>query len=156
MVDEHSFDAPEPQRSYGPQEPTPIQRPGPRMPGRKTVTLTMPGDYGDAGFKLKIWANYPHALANDISSGDDDRQAAALSQIILEHNGWCDEDGVAVPQLHPAPMSAREGDDAFEDARSAFLKFWDCVPQELALAISTAIGVEVSRLMTSVRERRRR
>jgi hypothetical protein len=126
------------------------------MPGRKTVTLVMPGEYGDAGFKLTIWSNYPHALANDISSGDDDRTAAALAQIILEHNGWCDEDGRPIPQLKPARMAAREGDDDFEDARSAFLKFWDAIPQELALAISTAIGIEVSKLMSSVRDRRRR
>lgn len=129
---------------------------GPRAPGRKTVTLTMPGEYGDNGFRLKVWSNYPHGLANDISGGDEERQAAALSQIILEHNGWCDEAGAPYPLLAPAPMAAREGDDQFEDARSAFLRFWDAIPQELALAISTAIGVEVSRLMTSVRERRRR
>lgn len=136
-------------------EPVPL-RAGPRMPGRRDVTITMPGDYGDAGFRLKVWANYPHRLANDISSGDEDRQSAALSQIVLEHNGWLDEDGEPVPQLRPAKMSAREGDDDFEAARQAFQTFWEAIPQELALAISTSIGLEVSKLMTSVANRRRR
>lgn len=131
--------------------PAPLKA-GPRLPGRRDITITMPGDYGDAGMRLKIWANYPHKLANQIASGDEDQTAASLAQIVLEHNGWCDEDGEPLPQLRPAKMSAKEGDEDFEDARSAFLAFWDKLPQELALAISTAIGLEVSKLMTSVRE----
>lgn len=135
--------------------PAPLKA-GPRLPGRRDITISMPGDYGDAGMRLKIWANYPHKLANQIASGDEEQTAASLAQIVLEHNGWCDEDGDPLPQLRPAKISAKEGDEDFEEARTAFLAFWDKLPQELALAISTAIGLEVSKLMTSVRDRRRR
>jgi hypothetical protein len=134
-------------------EPTPI-RTGPRMPGRRTQTISMLEPY--QAFRLTIWVNYPHRLANMISGGDEDQTAEALSQIVLEHNGWCDEDGEPIPQLKPAPMSARPGSEAYAIAKEAFLAFWDAIPQELALAISTAIGLEVTKLMTSVSNRRRR
>jgi hypothetical protein len=53
-------------------------------------------------------------------------------------------------------MTSKAGDEDFEEAKAAFLAFWDCLPQELAFAISTSIGLEVSKLGTSVRDRRRR
>lgn len=159
MIDDptRAFDDAPPVNGQAPM-PTPIQqaRPGPRMPGRRDVTITMPGDYGDAGFRLKVWKDYPHRLANMIATGDEDQTAVALCQIVLEHNGWCDEEGEPLPQLKPPRMSSKEGDDDFEAARAAFQTFWDRLPQELAVAISTAIGVEVMKLATSVRDRRRR
>ncbi len=49
------------------------------------------------GFKVKIRSNFPQRLANEIASGDSARAVAALQAIVLEHNGWCDEDGVPLP-----------------------------------------------------------
>lgn len=137
--------------------PTPINqpRPGPRMPGRSDVTISMAGAYGEARMRMKIWKNYPHKLATMIASNDEDQTVAALCQIILWHNDWCDEDGEPLPQLRPPRLGSKEGDDDFEDAKAAFYAFWDRIPQELAFAISTAIGAEVSKLGVSVRERRR-
>jgi hypothetical protein len=128
---------------------------GPRMPGRNDVTISMIGPYGEAGMRLKIWKNYPHKLAVQIQTGDDEQASEALCQIVLEHNGWCDEDGNPLPELRPAPMSAKPGSDAFENAKAAFNAFWDLLPQELASAASTAIGIEVGKLAVAVRDKRR-
>lgn len=129
---------------------------GPRIPGRRETTIAMPGDYGDAGMRLKIWANYPHKLANQIQQGDEDEIALALSQIVLAHNDWCDENGVELTQLQPAPFGAATDSLEAENAKRAFLKWWDEIPQELALAVSQAIGLEVGKLSVAVREKRRR
>lgn len=55
------------------------------------------------GFKVKIRSNFPQRLANEIASGDSARAVAALRQIVLEHNNWCDEDG------EPLPPASAEG-----------------------------------------------
>src|SRR4051812_38037116 len=97
------------------------KRLGPRMPGRREVYINLIGDY--SAFRLKVWSNYPHRLAIDVNSQDEERMAGALAQIVLEHNDWADEFGDPLPQLRPAPMGAEEDDPEFADARSAFLAF---------------------------------
>ena len=55
------------------------------------------------GFRVRIRSNFPQRLANEIASGDAVRAVTALRSIVLEHNGWCDEDG------EPLPLATDEG-----------------------------------------------
>ena len=64
-------------------------------------------------------------------SGDADRGFAALGQIVLEHNGWCDEDGVPYP-----PPGERA--------------FWDAIPTELASVVIVLVQREAQRLPNSL------
>jgi hypothetical protein len=47
-----------------------------------------------------------------------------LQKIVVEHNGWCDEEGVPSP---PANTDA----------------FWDAIPDELAATLITLLRFEV-------------
>lgn len=75
-----------------------------------------------AGFELRLWTNYPPALAKEVYSGDTERTLAALLQIVAEHNGWQDHEGAPYP---PATERA----------------FWDAIPNELFRLILLAIDV---------------
>ena len=70
----------------------------------------MPEPY--TGFRIRAWVGYPQRLFSDLPTVDPDadpaQQAAqaqaaeaqlraALRQILLEHNGWQDDDGELPP-----------------------------------------------------------
>lgn len=109
---------------------------GPRIP-RREAWLDMPGEYGQAGFKARVWLNYPQRLAQELASEDQERIKAALTLMVLEHNGWCDEDGTPFP---PATDPA----------------FWDAIPNELAGCVVGALMAEVTKLPNSLQPTRRR
>lgn len=129
---------------YAPAPPgangSPVPFRGPRMPGRTERWATLPEPYDD--FRFKFWANYPRKLAPDLSGQDEDRQTAAMAQVILEHNGWCNEMGEPLPML--------------DGTTETFARFWDEVPQEVALVVTTLIGTELGKLSASVMNRRAR
>jgi hypothetical protein len=104
-----------------------------RFPRRETW-LDVPGY---PGCKAKIWANYPQRLLNDIRSGEEARIKEALRQVILEHNGWADAEGEALP-----PPGAPE--------------FWDLIPTELAAILLTLLDDAASTLPNSLMAARRR
>jgi len=72
------------------------------------------------GHTARVWVNFPQRLLGEVGSGDEPRQRAALSRILLAHNGWCDEDGEPYP-----PAGAPE--------------FWAAIPTHLAACVMRAI-----------------
>jgi hypothetical protein len=101
---------------------------GPRV-RRREVWVDLPPEAADTypGFQVKLWANFRRSLLDELASGDNERVGQALRQIVLEHNGWCDEDGQAYP-----PASSQE--------------FWDAIPTELATIVVVLIRRESQRL----------
>jgi hypothetical protein len=128
-----------------PAQPTRMR--GPRAPDRTEKWVTMPAPYGDTDppHKIKIWVNYPNRLQDDLASGDEDLIYAAQAQIVVEHNGWCDEDG------NPLPLLKRGDEDALR-------KFWGLISNECAQAISVLAAQQAGKVSASImnREMRRR
>lgn len=82
-----------------------------RLP-RRTPWLDLPGEYGEVGMKVQIWANYGPELLRDRDLGQRGDLLALMRDIILQHNGWATEDGV------PFPSPSTEA-------------FWEQIPPEL-------------------------
>ncbi len=60
---------------------------GPAMP-KRTRTITLPDEYGDAGMTLKIWINYPNRLADDVFGNNDEE----IDGTFQEHlQAWLDK-----------------------------------------------------------------
>ena len=83
------------------------------------------------GFEFRIWVNYPQRLDLEIRSTDEDKIRAALKQVILEHNGWLDEEG------NPYPPSTTD-------------EFWKQIPNELAAVVLALMRMEAARLPNSL------
>jgi len=108
----------------------------PAPPQRRFTWLELPPDSGYFGFRFKAWINYPAQLQRDMQSSDEDKARAALMKIVLEHNGWVDFDGNEYP---PAT-----------DPR-----FWDEIPNELAIATLSLVNAETGKLGISLQTIRR-
>jgi hypothetical protein len=173
-----------------PQPARPTAGGGPRLP-RRLRWITLPDEYGTAGFRIQMWVNCPsrlydealmrsaaehqpdnadleqrvRALQSREQAGEDveadeylevDRETdgrqrrfrtvlveaerrrdEALSQIFVEHNGWCDPDGTPYP---PAADPA----------------FWGEIPDELASALLILLQTEKAKLPTSLARARAR
>lgn len=136
MIDENYVYTPE----HEPQAAAPngYRHNGPRIP-RKTEWFVLPDEFGqtDPPMRVKVWVTYPRRLIDDIRSGELDRQKPALQQIVLEHNGWIDEDGEPLP-----PANTDE--------------FWDQVPDIIAGAVIAIVTVEVGKAAASVMRKQRR
>lgn len=105
-----------------------------RLPHRE-VWLDVPGY---EGFKVKMWANYPQRLLDDLTGADVPAMEAALLRVVLEHNGWGNEEGEPFP---PANEAA----------------FWDAIPTELAAILLVLATQEVvSHYPNSLFAKRRR
>ena len=87
-----------------------------RLP-KRIVPLTLPAPYDD--FHVTCWINAPRSLWLEAQSGDEQRTAAALQQIVLDHD-LVDFDGVAY-----APAASAE--------------FWEQIPTEVGIVIIQAI-----------------
>lgn len=88
------------------------------------------------GFEFTAWVNYPKRLDIEIRSGDNDRQAAALTKIVTETNGWCDDDG----NPYPPPTE---------------IEFWigeNSISDELAAIMLTLIRLETQNIPNSLIE----
>lgn len=114
--------------------------PGPRMP-RRTLWLNLPetapdGSEAYPGFKVRVWVNFPARLAEDLKTGTEDEKAAVLRRIVLEHNGWCDDEG------NPFPPA---GDP----------EFYRAIPTELAVLVVVAIQEGMSSFPNSLLATRR-
>ncbi len=83
------------------------------------------------GFRVRIWANYRRSLTAEIGSGDADRLRNALVQIIVEHNGWLNDEG--------QPYSPAS------DPR-----FWDEIPDELAAVLIVLVRRASTKLPNSL------
>lgn len=108
---------------------------GPRLP-RRTGWLDLPAEYGEAGFRIRLWLNPPKAYTMaifDPAVGVEGTRDV-LRQVCLETNGWCDQDG----RPYPAPTAE---------------EFWtgpDSIPTELASVIITLISQAPSLLPNSM------
>lgn len=104
---------------------------------RREVWIKLPGEY--EGFEIKVWANAPAKLWQSIRGGEEnqDEALAALSEIMLEHNGWEGFDGEPLP-----PPSDKE--------------FWEAIPTELAAAIMIVANEEAMTLPNSLAPTKRR
>jgi hypothetical protein len=111
------------------QQPTP-----PRLK-RREVWIKLPADYD--GLTARIWLNAPQRHWNDLRSSDDAQAKAAAAQIVLEHNGWTDFDGLPYPQ--PSDPT-----------------FWDLIPTELMAVVFMAAQLEMGKLPNSMAPTRRR
>lgn len=95
-----------------------------RLP-KITRWIDLPGEYD--GLKIRCWVNSPNRLIAELQSGEEDRIKAALCRLIIEHNGWADDDGA------PLPPPTEHG-------------FWSEIPTELAaLIIQTFVEAVVAR-----------
>jgi hypothetical protein len=94
---------------------------GPRIQ-RREVWADLPED-GYAGFRVKIWVNYPVKFDVDVATGEGPRVLAACKQIVLEHNGWLDFEG----KLYPSPQTD---------------EFWEAIPTELGAVIIATVNAQ--------------
>ena len=76
-----------------PTKPADLVRP------RLTRWLDLPGEYGEAGYRALVWINYPSGLRDALKGDDSDARKAAITAIVLEHNGWPDDDGNILPPV---------------------------------------------------------
>jgi hypothetical protein len=83
----------------GPTDPQYAGRP--RIPTR-TEWIDLPGDYGKAGMKMRVWVDYEFRYSRGVRRTGDIQ--AALDAIILEHNGWLDQRGRPLPQIGEDPL----------------------------------------------------
>ena len=140
-------------------EETAIVAQGPRIP-RRELWLDVP-EY--PGFRAKMWANHPQRLARDLQSKDVERIASALSAIVLEHNGWCDEEGDPYPpagELREIAESVTEdGPDGAPITRTVNrieYPFYEAIPTELAVLLIVLINEAATTLPNSLLRTRRR
>ncbi|MCP4415962.1 MAG: hypothetical protein GY805_05025 [Chloroflexi bacterium] len=103
---------------------------------RREVWVDLPDEY--EGFRFKLWVNAPTKIWNTITSGaDEETIQGSLRQLILEHNGWLNFDGLS----YSAPNTA---------------EFWEEIPTELAACLVVASQAEMQMLPNSIASRRRR
>lgn len=105
------------------------------------------------GYRVRLWVNYPRALRSAFEPPDlgelegealagyvAERKAAieqAIGAIVLEHNGWPDEDGAVLPQP-PDPT------------------LWDRIDQHLANVVLALAYQAPAQLPNSLLPTRRR
>lgn len=87
-------------------------------------------------WKVYLWVNFPAGLLEDIRSGDESKAREALRRIVLEHNGWQDEEG---EELVPADH---------ED-------FYRVIPTEVLGCLMALIQQECAKLPNSLLATRR-
>ncbi len=102
---------------------------------RREAWIKLPDEY--EGFEIRAWINAPIRLWNAVESGDGSEMQTALTEIVLEHNGWLDFDGKLYP---PANTES----------------FWDEIPTELAACVLRVVQNEVSKLPNSLAPQSRR
>jgi hypothetical protein len=111
------------------------QRPSPPPPAiegprvrRREEWVALPEPY--QGFRFRLHVNASTRTWMRVAAGGDDAEAA-LRSLVLEHNGWCDEEGAPYP---PATEAA----------------FWEEIPTELAALVLKASQVEMGKLGSSL------
>lgn len=99
------------------------------MPRRIEWVDVEPAEYPE--FKARVWVNFPQKLSLEINSGDNERASVAMRAIVLEHNGWLDEDG------EPYPAAGEAG-------------FWDAIPLRLAVLTIARVRAVTTELPNSL------
>jgi hypothetical protein len=88
---------------------------------RRVKWLSLNDDECYPGFEVKAWLNPSHMQRRLLDVTEGDRASAFIKLIVLEHNGWVDEEGEAYP---PASDAA----------------FWDAIPMDLAIRTITVVN----------------
>lgn len=98
---------------------------------RRVVWLPLNDAECYPGFEIKAWLNPSHMQRRlgDVASGD--RASEFIKLVVLEHNGWVDEDGEPYP---PANEPA----------------FWDAIPMHLAVRTITVVNEALTSLPNSI------
>jgi len=86
------------------------------------------------GFRIKFWFDHPAGLMNGLDDGA--RINEAVATILLEHNGWEDDQGVLPQPSDPA--------------------FMERVPTHLLVATLAVVRIATTTLPNSVTQTRRR
>ena len=102
---------------------------------RREAWVELPDEY--EGFRVRVWVNAPAKLWGELDADDEAATRGALSQLILEHNGWLDFEG---QPFSPASDPA----------------FWDEIPTELAACLIMAAQAEMRKLPNSLAPTNRR
>jgi hypothetical protein len=102
---------------------------------RREAWVELPTEY--EGFKFRVWLNAPSRLWTELTGESEAASLTALRSLVLEHNGWRDEEG----QPYPPASEAR---------------FWEEIPTELAACVLVATQVEMQKLPNSMAPQRRR
>ena len=113
---------------------TEVNGSGPRVK-RREAWVDLPAEYD--GFRFRVWLNAPTRIWGELTGESEKAALEALSQLVLEHNGWLDFDGKAYP-----PASEK--------------KFWEDIPTELAACMLVAAQIEMQKLPNSMAPQRRR
>jgi len=122
----------------------------PRVPRRETW-VDLPGEYGEAGMKVKIWINYPRSLTTLLTSGDAPKIKQALLQIVVDHNGWVSFDGTPYPPASDAgEVCTKEHPEGEECPGVIRPGFWEVISDELAGALIMLTSNEQGKLATSL------
>jgi hypothetical protein len=113
--------------------PPPAVVDGPRVKRRESW-VELPEPY--EGFRFRLWTTAPTRVWMRVAAGGDDAEAA-LRSLILEHNGWADEDGVP----YPPPTDP---------------ELWVAIPTELAAFVLKAAQAEMGKLPSLLGQNGRR
>lgn len=81
----------------------PLRPVGPRIQ-RAEEWLDFPAPY--TGFRIRAWTDYPKRLFDGVTT--EDQIEVVLQQVLLEHNGWQDDEG-ELPQPTDPAFYARVG-----------------------------------------------
>lgn len=97
------------------QEATAVMVMGVKIP-RRVVWIKLPEPYSE--LQLKVWLNFPRRFREELSEATtEDGIRAVLMKIVLEHNGWLDEDDAGDESTLPQPSSpefwSRISDEVF-------------------------------------------
>ena len=106
-----------------------------RQAARRVRWISLGDDEIYPGFEMKVWVNPSH-IAKRMAEWGDEAGIQFFKLVVLEHNGWADEDGQPYP-----PVS----DPAFFDA----------LPQEMGNLMSAAIKEAFSAVPNSTRAENR-
>lgn len=99
--------------------------------------LDFPQDCEYPDFKIRAWVNYPNRLDLDLSSNDPERMRPALARILVEHNGWIDQDDQPYP-----PAGTPE--------------FWESLSNRLGFLVMAVVKTASTQLPNSLDQRKRR
>lgn len=106
-----------------------------RQAARRVRWISLGDDEIYPGFEMKVWVNPSH-VAKRMAEWGDQSGINFFRLVVLEHNGWADEDGTPYP-----PVS----DPAFFDA----------LPQEMGNLMGEAIKAAFNQVPNSTRAENR-
>lgn len=123
-----------------PTQSAPVSAPAAVSPGgaripRHEIWLDLPGVYGEAGMKARVWKNYPpRYLAGLNGVRGVEALEEALRMLVLEHNGWqCGGHELLSPEDDQTALC--EGGETLPDCQTPDFWFSPQVPSDLVVAV---------------------